>query len=515
VDVNRRIGTYVKQSGKDLAVLLRSQYGFGDAVQKGQLWEILAGDTLIAEGGVDKENAAAQTKREGDKRVVHLAGYRDGMSKAEQLALGITLAHEAYRNGLDDGAEGQRLETNAAVEGHIAFAAALAKTYGMGAIGETMAQEVAAYTKAQSGDRSELETILSDYDASKDYWRLKTDGTIVWDGSKDLNVEYYDENGTLRIKEGHIKDSTGSYSQSLALYIGEERATQLLKSNLNNADLYDKQTIMDCLGVSAAEAASIQRSGIIPQYISENQKNRLFGEALMKASGMTWDEIKGWCGGNSFTPLTMSDIKDIGQIVINQNSDGSFDRFAISGVINRDERSYQSVRKQDGVNSYQGLDTMTLYKKNLNGLVIDSFFTSGWQTVSNGYANDFSGPTTKKAFDTGDVYRGSTIAANNYFSMRIGNFSHPDYDGTIFVLNNAKLLNSISIGLDGGEPWRNLAHSYSKGGVAKSSYGMISAGCFIADAQTLNSIQNYMNATWKVNYPYDVLMVVRNGRNGR
>ena len=235
----------------------------------------------------------------------------------------------------------------------------------------------------------------------------------------------------------------------------------------------------------------------------------------MKMSGMVWDDTTKWSGGDSFTPLAMSRVGNIGQIVINQSTDGSIDRFAISGVVNRDERSYQSVRKQEGVSSYQGLDTMTLYKTDLNGNILDSLFTSGWQTVANGYATEYSGRETKKAFEAGDVYRGATITANVNLSMRIGNFSHPDYDGAIYVLNQAQLLNNTSIGLNGGTPWRNLVHSYSTNGVTNSSYGMISAGCFINDAQTLNYIQNYMKSTWAINYPYDVNLIIKDGRSRR
>jgi len=212
LDVNQRIDKYVRENKRDVAVTLRTQYGFGDGVQKGQLWDILRGDTLLAEGGVDKADAAAQTKREGDKRVVHITGYHDGMSAQEQFALGITLAHEAYRNGVDDGTLGQRLETNRAVLGHIGFADRLAQTYGIAAIGEQMAYEVLSYYKAQSGEKADLAAILSSYDASGDYWRVikGKDGKVakVIDDGDYEHINVYNANGKFEKRVGYQKDTS-------------------------------------------------------------------------------------------------------------------------------------------------------------------------------------------------------------------------------------------------------------------------------------------------------------------
>jgi hypothetical protein len=489
---------------------LRTLYSDGGINDRALYDEIMSGKTNIEERL--NGDYRAKTEAHGDGTKTMYLG-KDALADGSRFGMNILLAHEAYRNGVDDGEAGQKQETQEAVVGHIHAALALSQVYGMGSIGEAMSHEVNAYLDAiKNGNYEALANVMGGYDASGDYWRLKTDGSIVWDGSKDLNIEYYDENGTIRIKNGHIKDTTGSFSQSLALYIGEERASQLLKSDLNNADLYDKQTIMDCLRVSELEAAAIQRKGKLPSNISDIQMQKLVGEALMKKSGMIWDNTKGWSSENGFKAIQLSDIKDIGQIIINKNNNGGFDRFAISGIVTRDENSYQSVRKQEGVSAYQGLDTMTLFKKDLNGNIIDSIFISGWQTVANGYATKYNGINTKKAFEVDDVYRGDTIAPDNYFSMRIGNFTHPDYDGFVFILNNARLMNNSFIGLDGGKPWRNLVHSYTKNNVVNSSYGLISAGCFINDAQKLNYIQKYVNNIWNINYPYDVKMIVQDSK---
>ena len=82
----------------------------------------------------------------------------------------------------------------------------------------------------------------------------------------------------------------------------------------------------------------------------------------------------------------MSDIKDLGQIVIHKNTDRIYERFAISGIVDRKSDSYKTVRKQEGVIDYQGLDSITLFKKDLDGNIFERFTTTGWQTVANGYA---------------------------------------------------------------------------------------------------------------------------------
>ena len=205
----------------------------------------------------------------------------------------------------------------------------------------------------------------------------------------------------------------------------------------------------------------------------------------------------------------MSDIKDLGQIVIHKNADGSYERFAINGVVDRNPHSYKSVRKQEEVIDYQGLDSITLFKKDLDGNILEQFTTIGWQTVANGYAEDMISDNPQRAYKAEDVYRGATIDINRDFYMRAGNFIHTHYKGPIFVLNRAYQENGSFLGTDGGAPYRNLVHSdynLKTKKIGISSYGKVSAGCFINDYQTINYIQDYITNKWKISYPYDILM---------
>ncbi|MDR1839911.1 MAG: hypothetical protein LBQ93_10065, partial [Treponema sp.] len=100
-NVNSNIGRYVKNNYFDSAIALRAQYGFGDSTQKGQLWDILKGNTgILTNTGGD---FSAETTIVDGKRMINLAGYRQNMSAEEQMRLAVLLGHEAYRNGIVTG----------------------------------------------------------------------------------------------------------------------------------------------------------------------------------------------------------------------------------------------------------------------------------------------------------------------------------------------------------------------------------------------------------------------------
>jgi len=97
-DVNTKITNYGNKNDFDALTALRLQYGYGDDVQKKQLWDILKGNTLI-NTNVEGDYTAQTTINEDGKRVINLAGYEKGMSNEEQFLLGTVLGYEAYRDG--------------------------------------------------------------------------------------------------------------------------------------------------------------------------------------------------------------------------------------------------------------------------------------------------------------------------------------------------------------------------------------------------------------------------------
>ena len=70
----------------------------GNGMQRAQLESILKGDTVLAKRAGKGSDAETVTK--DGKRTVYLDNYKETMSREEKLAMGITLGHEAYRDGL-------------------------------------------------------------------------------------------------------------------------------------------------------------------------------------------------------------------------------------------------------------------------------------------------------------------------------------------------------------------------------------------------------------------------------
>ena len=525
------------------ATALRMLYGFGDDKGLELLDDVLNKKVSLAAGS-GPENA--QTILENGKRTVYLNGYSNDMTREEQLKLGITLGHEAYRDGVKGSLENQMAETFSAVAGHTAMIKrvqndSLYSSVMTGIIESDMnlKNDVTRFDYAlKNNDWSSFgEYVLGNYDYSADYWKLKTDGTIVWDDSKDLNAEYYDENGQLQESKVVKANEESTYAGTLAEYVGVERAEQILAAsgkNINDAGSYSKTALMDVLGVSDEVATQMQHTGSLPLKMTAEQEQRLIGEALMANGGMTWDGVSR--GNKTGFSISMSD-HDIGQIVINPIFDNfgkitGYDRFGITGEVLRDERSYSSSRNiaSDGykIDGNQGLDSIYLYKKDLNGNILDSTiydsFSQGWQTVANGYADPNMNIQAYPSFNildglTDNIYRGSTVTDAQDFYIRFGNFTASDnhfFEGNYFVINREQtLLEGIadSAGRTCSSPLRNLGHSNFLKSTKTVPYphvdlgGLISAGCFVNTQHNVN----YMNA-WVMNnvpYSYDIKTIIR------
>lgn len=136
----------------------------------------------------------------------------------------------------------------------------------------------------------------------------------------------------------------------MARYVGEARARALVGKSFDNLSTYDTQTLKDVFELTDSEITALRHDpemkSINFDSLSAEKKERLIGEALMKKYNMTWQNNK-WIENKKFS-LAMSDIKDLGQIVIHKNADGIYERFAISGIVDRKSDSYKSVRKQEG-----------------------------------------------------------------------------------------------------------------------------------------------------------------------
>ncbi|MCL2835042.1 MAG: hypothetical protein FWD78_17880, partial [Treponema sp.] len=132
------------------------------------------------------------TKSEYDEatgiKTVYLGS--DALNNGGLFGLNAVFAHEAYRDGVDSG-EGQKAELEAAVTGHINAVLALSKTYGIGAVNDTMTIEALVYNYAMSNDdRALIESILNGYDNSADYWKLVKKDTNTWGWIDDKSADF-------------------------------------------------------------------------------------------------------------------------------------------------------------------------------------------------------------------------------------------------------------------------------------------------------------------------------------
>ncbi len=339
----------------------------------------------------------AETTRESDRRII---GVQHPVGTGADLQLGVLLAHEAFRNGIDDGAEGQRLETARAVLGHLSAARSVAALYGRSFLDPAMRGELNRFEQARMPQELHalVQAIGSDYDSSADYWKLvmNADGGhhLEADGSKSLTIEYRNTEGNPVSSLSPAGQNTGNkgWAESLATVVGLGRAESLLGSKLTNSDLFDAQTLRDVLQLSDRDIARVQRSGSLSgMQVSEQQFLRLAGEALLKSSGASWNpQTRVWDGAEGINGLKLTDRMLEGNILARVNPSGGFDYSTISAEVFRNRDSYQGWSAHEGPrynSAAQGLDTVSLTKRDLSGNLIDSVPFGGFHTVDNMTSN--------------------------------------------------------------------------------------------------------------------------------
>ena len=177
----------INNTGYDKTTLdaLRSQYGFGNDVAKKQLDSIINGDTVLkfdAEG-----SEVAQSINENGKKIIHInSSQNEGF-----IDLGLTLQHEAHRDGIISDEQSQYIETVNAVAGHTKMALAMAndKLYTKDMLNHissdtNLQNDINAYLYAAYTGNTSLFAgyVGANYDTSADYWRVHEDGTVTWDG---------------------------------------------------------------------------------------------------------------------------------------------------------------------------------------------------------------------------------------------------------------------------------------------------------------------------------------------
>ena len=276
------------------ATALRMQYGYGTDEQKQNLNDILSGKAVLKTGGGD---GRAKTVSENGKRTIYLNEYSDKMTREEKFRMGITLGHEAYRDGIVTTSDGQFAETAGAVFGHTLMAKQMQADGMYGSImngiingDANLTADIAAFDKAlASNDWSSFGSyVAGNYDSSADYWKLVQQESGIYGLEYDGKHSLYDADGNLLIRnEMDQFDENGenlgpwdlkkrdyttfnSFAASLGMLLGtytnymyDKDAYELNWNNDGNTEL--RKTTIDILSANYNDDFSSKKdkSGII------------------------------------------------------------------------------------------------------------------------------------------------------------------------------------------------------------------------------------------------------------
>jgi hypothetical protein len=237
-----------------------------------------------------------------------------------------------------------------------------------------------------------------------------------------LNAEG-DKVGGYTIDDPSIQTMPGR-AAALAKIWGLEKIEDQLGSSLNSTDTYDYQTLKDVLGLSDAEIRKVQRSGTLPNNITEAQRLSLAGEALLKRAGGVWDTTENvWTGMD----LSLTNTVLPGGLYGWLNEQGTYEFAAASMNIIRNPLSYFVRNSKEAPNlAYAGKDSVEVTQWDLEGNMLmgpqrfngftsvqtkynteeygyDAFVQVPWSLVYNGHGIVNVGPETLMKGDIGFV----------------------------------------------------------------------------------------------------------------
>ncbi|MBU0927205.1 MAG: hypothetical protein KKA67_05610 [Spirochaetes bacterium] len=483
--VNARLALSGQDEARRYASAMRSLYSAGGpANDERNLFErILLGQTDVVENPDGDYGAVTEYDAVNGTHTIVLG--RDALRDGSRFGMNILLAHEAYRNGIDDGERGQALETYEAALGHMGSAARLGSSYGLDSLNEFQRGEVAALGSYLAGESSLIASAMEAYESSDDYWKLLKDGRLINDMKARILVEITNDDGSTgwKLVEGSEKET--SVSESLVHYLGEARTLELLGGSFAGISSYDDETLRDVLNlddvdIKAARSSSGEASALLAA-ATESQRHRLLGEALMKNAGISWraDE-KAWLGEGS--GLTLTDGEIHGAASLRSIGGGAYERFSITSEITRYEGAYDvwidGVRGEVG----SGNTSVSFTKWDIDsGERIAAVLAGGaWNSVDNSYGQLDS---NKRPIGTDKRYQiafGPTLQANTIargpLALRwaidgSGMFSGED----VFIISGTSTIAGETIGPDGRRPGRPTDYRWL---MHSTTYGS-SDGCIV------------------------------------
>jgi murein DD-endopeptidase MepM/ murein hydrolase activator NlpD len=195
--LNKKLEEFAATQTKTANNAMKTLYSHGDFAGEETVWRLALGkDSLDWAAG----NGKAQTTSDlSGNRILRLPENGDGTEV--MLDLAVSLQHESWRNGLDDGIAGQTVETYMAALAHTRMAVTLAQ----GDYGVAMTSLVGCDANYKMDIANYLGSdfaayVANTYESSGDFWKLMANGDLVDDGDGWLR----DQNGN------YVKDSDGN-----------------------------------------------------------------------------------------------------------------------------------------------------------------------------------------------------------------------------------------------------------------------------------------------------------------
>jgi hypothetical protein len=154
------------------------------------------------------------------------------MTDGEQFALGVLLGHEAYRDGDNNGALGQQLETQGAAKGHTEMLIRMLMEEQNVTMNTNLENDLNAYFQGENAFNS---YVAGNYDSSADYWKLMKDENGEWGWAFDESLDF-DVSEMMNDREMFIQFlSSGGINALVTSSNGEPGVIDFEKMSVNLA----------------------------------------------------------------------------------------------------------------------------------------------------------------------------------------------------------------------------------------------------------------------------------------
>ena len=370
--------------------------------------DLMSGRAILAREA--RLAARARTDRgEGDDKIITLGREANGESR---FGLGITLVHEAFRDG--EIGDDQVGETERAVLGHVDAAQEVMNGYGKRALGAAQRREVQYIRFMQAmGDNAKIsEYVKGKYDSSADYWKLVQDADGNWGWREDGSLDF-DVSALPKDKQESLKKALRQNDIELT-EDGRIRHEDMSKKVLNDPanSLYESETTLSSVVKSSSDSIFNIRSSEFRDLRSSNPVD--FNKNGNKINQQRNSFVK---GTRSFVNLSqiaksmMSENVTFGKInALDKALFGAYNSgFLIQNPVNinteglvnvgsSEEPLYVPVRLRPGDNDHK----VTSYP--------------GWRIL---WSRPKSGVTYHPGIDIGSVHDSDVVAPANKSSARL------------------------------------------------------------------------------------------------